>query len=322
MSVSALHAHIQDIPFLVSKQFLCWRCLQPWNCVEVMLRLAISGAGAEAKVNHTIAYNNTRPNLQYSRHGHMEGPYRNAAPLELAHVDAIQDGMLIRDHSAAKSIASDKPLGAQNDQVAGVRSPVDTESQENHLPSTQSQSHTAEQLDSMHASQHASCSKKRYEHKSSAERESWDSYVEYIQREVIQTDSDRQLEQSDRHGAAEPHQMLSVRTFSQLRGKKAQEELEAQLARAEAAAGVQGVVVCHRSQRLVRPVRGLLHGAGAKRKQQEQARRKQAADLLKAEIQVAKEHCRLSCLWRWGWRPWRMAVELQKRRLRKMRKQW
>ena len=38
---------------------------------------------------------------------------------------------------------------------------------------------------------------------------------------------------------------------------------------------------------------------------------------MREEISVAKEHHRLSCLWRHGWRPWRMAVEARRRSLRK-----
>lgn len=47
---------------------------------------------------------------------------------------------------------------------------------------------------------------------------------------------------------------------------------------------------------------------GAARKKQEDERRRQVAEMLHAEWQVAKEHHALACQWRYGWRPWKSAV--------------
>eukprot|EP00892_Ulva_mutabilis_P000435 jgi/Ulvmu1/10392/UM061_0076.1 len=131
--------------------------------------------------------------------------------------------------------------------------------------------------------------------KAEAVTRSWDSYVDFLKQEVISRPEDAELEPADAPlptpAASQPAKaMLPVQKFSRLRGREAQEELDAQLARVEAA-------------------------QGAARKKAEEERRRQVAEMLRAEWQVAKEHHALACQWHYGWRPWKLAVARSQRSL-------
>jgi hypothetical protein len=57
-------------------------------------------------------------------------------------------------------------------------------------------------------------------------------------------------------------------------------------------------------------------GAGSERRREEERQRREFAQLQRAALAVAKEHHRLSVLWRCGWRPWRALVHQAAVRLR------
>lgn len=85
--------------------------------------------------------------------------------------------------------------------------------------------------------------------KAEAVTQSWDSYVDFLRHEVISRPDSDGLEDE---GATEPapaavqpaKSILPMQQFSRLRGRQAQEELDAQLARVQAATGVHSSCSC------------------------------------------------------------------------------
>ena len=103
--------------------------------------------------------------------------------------------------------------------------------------------HEAALVTAQQADEDAASDRARPLSKAEAVTQSWDSYVDFLKHEVIsRPDSDEPADE----GATEPaptavqpaKSILPVQQFSRLRGRQAQEELDAQLARVQAATGV------------------------------------------------------------------------------------